>query len=297
MYSSIQTSTLAGYIAENANVNWEAGEIPTCPIPVFTKGMEANAYFFGHPEWGRDYFENDHRDQVFGERWQAAMGSWDDKIVVDVGCGPGNVFATVGGSPKLLIGVDISLGALKMARDIGYTPIIADAHNLPFIDGFADIVVASATLHHCDDMGRVLAQAARLVRPGGILVTDLDPQVTAWNLKGLGLLLRNIRYPIYRLLGYQYYISPDKRDARRDTEIHNKQPGDGITPELYHQVLEPMGFTIRVLPHNHDVGAEILNGSYGKATWRIRLTQFLSGINPNSIEAAQSILCIAKRQG
>ncbi len=27
---------------------------------------------------------------------------------VDIGCGPGNLYATLGGSPKLLIGVDIS---------------------------------------------------------------------------------------------------------------------------------------------------------------------------------------------
>jgi SAM-dependent methyltransferase len=62
----------------------------------------------------------------------------------------------------------------------------------PFVDAFADLVVLNATLHHCDDMAKVLAEAARLVRPGGMLVTDNDPQVTAWNWKGLGLLLRKI---------------------------------------------------------------------------------------------------------
>ncbi|GAX44085.1 type 11 methyltransferase [Tolypothrix sp. NIES-4075] len=59
---------------------------------------------------------------------------------------------------------------------------------------FADIVVANATVNHCDDMGRILREAARLVRPGGLLFTDQDPQRSAWNFKGFGLFLRDIRY-------------------------------------------------------------------------------------------------------
>ena len=62
-----------------------------------------------------------------------------------------------------------------MAREVGYTTILADAHHLPFVDGFADIVVANATVHHCDDMSRILTEAARLVRPGGLLFTDHIP--------------------------------------------------------------------------------------------------------------------------
>lgn len=149
-------SRLKPYLASDKIVNSQSGEIPTCPISVFTKGMHANSYFFGHPEWGKEYFETAHRSKPFKERWNAVMGSWDDKIIVDIGCGPGNVYATVGGSPKLLIGVDISVGALKIAREVGYAPILADAHHLPFVNGFADIVVANATIHHCDDMGRIL---------------------------------------------------------------------------------------------------------------------------------------------
>ena len=88
-------------------------------------------------------------------------------MVVDIGCGPGNVHASLKCSPQLLIGVDVSANALAMAERLGYTPLLADAHALPLVDQFADYVVLNATLHHCDDMTRVLAEAARLVRPGG----------------------------------------------------------------------------------------------------------------------------------
>ncbi len=289
-------SRLKPYLASDAIVDWEAGEIPSCPIPVFTKGMHANSYFFGHPKWAKEYFETDHRTEPFKERWQAVMGSWDDKIVVDIGCGPGNVYATLGGSPKLLIGVDVSPGGLKMAREVGYTPILADAHHLPFINGFADIVVANATVHHCDDMGRILREAGRLVRPGGLLFTDQDPQVSAWNLKGLGLFIRDIRYPLYRLLGSKHYIDYEVRQARWKTEIHNQRPGDGITPEVYYDALQPLGFEVKLYPHSHDLGAEVLEGKNGKNSWRLRLSQRFSGINPDTPEAAQSIMCIARRR-
>lgn len=289
-------SRLKPYLASNAIVDWQTGEIPSCPIPVFTKGMHANSYFFGHPKWGKEYFEDSHRSEPFQERWNAVMGSWDDKIVVDIGCGPGNVYATVGGSPKLLIGVDVSPGALQMAAEVGYTPILADAHHLPFADGFADIVVANATVHHCDDMSRILTEAARLVRPGGLLFTDQDTQLTAWNFKGMGLFLRDIRFPLYRLLGSKHHIPYEERHARWKTEVHNQRPGDGITPEVYYKALEPLGFEVKLYPHNHNLGREVLEGNNGRSSWRLRLSQKLSGINPDSPEAAQSIMCIARRR-
>ncbi|MDY6899540.1 MAG: class I SAM-dependent methyltransferase [Cyanobacteriota bacterium] len=288
-------SRLKPYLASSAIVDWETEEFPICPIPVFTKGMQANSDFFGHPKWGKEYLETSHRSEPFQERWEVAMGSWDDKIIVDIGCGPGNVYATVGGKPKLLIGVDVSRNALKMASEVGYTPILADAHHLPFVDGFADIVVANATVHHCDDMSRILTEAARLVRPGGLLFTDQDPQRTAWDLKGVGLFIRDIRYPLYRLLRSKHYIPYDKRLARWKTEVQNQRPGDGITKDVYYKALEPLGFDVKLYPHSHDLGAEVLEGKNGRNSWRLRLSQRLSGMNPDTPEAAQSIMCIAKR--
>jgi len=288
-------SALHQYLAEGAIIDWKSEDIPMSAIPDYTPGMAANSYFFGHPVWGKEYFESEHRSAAFKERWLAAMGSWDGKIVVDVGCGPGNVYANLGGSPKILIGVDISLGALKNARQLGYTTLLADDHNIPFIDGFADIVIVNATLHHSDDMARVLAEAARLVRPGGLLVADQDPQLSAWKFKGLGLFLRNIRFPLYKLIGSKYYIPKDEWTARLATELHNHKSGDGVTPELYYQVLKPLGFIVELHPHNHDLGAEVMQGKFGRLPWRFRLSQWLSGINPNTREAAQSIMCIARK--
>ncbi len=287
-------SNLSQYIAEDVIVDWQAGDIPICSIPNFTPAMVANRTYFDSSEWAKGYFDACHRDAAFEGCWRAAMGSWDDKIVVDIGCGPGNLYATLGGSPRLLIGVDISRNALEMARKIGYTPILADAHNLPFIDNFADIVTLNATIHHCEDMPRVLAEAARLVRPGGLLITDHDPQHTAWNFQGVGMALYKIRVPIYRLMTGNSFMTKEEHTAMIASEIHH-QPGKGVTADLYHQTLEPLGFKVQLYPHNHTVGSEVLQGNYGRSNNKYRFGQWLSGINPNSRAAALSLMCIAKR--
>jgi len=293
--SSVALSILESYLSSDAEIFINEENLPACEIPSFSPSMEANSYFFGHPVWGEEYFETSHRHDKFRDRWQAATGSRDGKVVVDIGCGPGNLYATIGGSPKALIGVDISPGALKMAEKVGYIPLLADAQNLPLADGCADLVVANATIHHCDDMAKVLAEAARLVKPGGLLVTDKDAQSTALNLKGLGLFLREIRFFFYRIIRSKYYLSPEYRKARQATETHNQKPGDGITREVYSQILEPLGFKVKMFPHNHDLGVEVLEGKIGRMSWKRRLAQRLSGINPDTPEAAQSIMCIAER--
>ncbi len=258
--------------------------------------MLANASFFGDPEFGLKYFKLENSSQEFAKRWQAAVGNWDDKIVIDIGCGPGNVFAAVGGSPRTILGIDISHGALQHARQIGYTPLLADAHDLPLIEGCADIVTLNAVLHHCDDMAQVLAQAARLVRPGGLLITDEDPLCNTSTYQGLPLLVVEARkrFPMYWLPGRaDVYKSPHEIAWRLATEIHNAQPGDGVTPALYHDTLAPLGFTIELYPHYHNVGDELFRGEPGKLGFKDRLIEFLAGAD--APPPAQSIACIARK--
>src|SRR6185437_9681468 len=101
---------------------------------------EANRYYFNHPEWAGEYLTYCHRSDFFKNRWETAIGEIKDKIVVDIGCGPGNIFSTVTNKPKLLIGVDLAPTSLAFSKKAGYIPVLADADNLPFISGFADVV-------------------------------------------------------------------------------------------------------------------------------------------------------------
>jgi SAM-dependent methyltransferase len=292
-------SLLAPYLDDAVALTVTQDGILTAPMPHWTRGMKANRDFFNRSVWAAEYFAHENASPTFRQRYQALLGDWDGKVVVDLGCGPGNVFARLGGTPQLLIGVDIAVNALKMARQYGYVPLLADAHRVPLRDGCADIVIANAVLHHCDDMARVLAEAARLVKPGGLLVTDQDPQVSAWRFRGVGFLLHHAKYsplfPIFRWLVGRPLATWDQQMARFHTEIHNQWPGDGVEPGLYDRVLLPLGFKFQLFPHNHTVGAAVLDGEWGKAPRLIRWSQRLSGMNPDVRESAQSVMCVARR--
>ena len=206
------TKKLNAFIKVGALIDLSSA-IPTHSDLLWTPAIEANARYFNNPQWTTEYLNACHRSRAFKERWTAATGSWDGKVVVDIGCGPGNVFATLGGKPKMLIGVDVSAKSLEIAREAAYEVLLADAHDLPLASGIADIVVLNATLHHCDDMPAVLREAARLVAPDGVLVTDHDPQLSAWNFKGPGMFLWQLRLPVYRGLGIGFHRSSNSRLA------------------------------------------------------------------------------------
>ena len=185
--------------------------------------------------------------------------------MVDVGCGPGNLFVNLGGQPRALVGVDVARGSLECAARAGYIPLLADAHTLPLKSGIADVVALNATLHHCDDMRRVLAESARLVKPGGVLIADHDPQKSAYDFQLLGKLLWHMRVPLYRRADRGGHSARD--DEQRwaiASEIHH-QPGDGLTADFFRRVLEPLGFDVRLFAHNHRLGAEVLAGKRGRA--------------------------------
>jgi ubiquinone/menaquinone biosynthesis C-methylase UbiE len=299
--SSEDSSQLLQYLKPETILEHSSDGIFVVSIAAMTPGMQANSWFFSHPEWGPTYFESENNRSRIGERWRAATGSWDDKVVVDLGCGPGNLFRCVDGHPKLLIGVDISEGALLNARDLGYTPLLSDVHNMPLMSGFADLVTANATLHHVDDMATVLAEAARLVKPGGLLVTDEDPLKHDHQFSILGSLLRRVRsfIPFARVSNQSRrswkYSSFSQQACRRKTELHNRFLGDGITREMYFNVLEPMGFNVKLYPHGHVAKADVFKGSRGSNTAFIRMVQRASGIDPDKDDSQLSIMCVATR--
>lgn len=293
--ANAQLARLRPYLKPDACV-W-AGRFPQAPIARVSDGMRANMHYFSHADWMDNWLAEVHRYPQLRERWLGAAGTLDGKVMVDIGCGPGNLLATLGGSPRLAIGVDIAAGSLERAARVGYVPLLSDAHELPLAPAIADLVAINGSLHHCDDMARVLAEAARLVRPGGLLLTDHDPQQSAWNFRGAGLALWRLRLPLYRWLGRGGHCADgDEQQWALATELHHR-PGDGLSEALLRGVLEPRGWQVQVWPHNHDVGREVFDGQIGRPPLKIRVAQRLSGIDPRSPRGALSLFCVARAPG
>lgn len=111
--------------------------------------------------------------------WQAyvAPALPANGTVVDLGCGPGGLFAPLRQHhPQVrIIGVELQPAMLKAAHGAAHDHraeiVEADlAAPLPLPDASADAVVAAMVLHELPDPTPVLAEAFRILRPGGVLL-------------------------------------------------------------------------------------------------------------------------------
>ena len=102
--------------------------------------------------------------------------------VLDVGCGTGFVTRAAAALPGVVkaVGVDLSPVLLSRARELslgieGVEFHEGDARSLPFEDRAFDVVVFHTTLTHVPDPGHALAEAFRVVKPGGrVTICDGD---------------------------------------------------------------------------------------------------------------------------
>ena len=92
-------------------------------------------------------------------------------VMLDVACGPGLVSAAAAARGARVAGVDFSPNMVTEARrrNPGLTFQEGDAEALPFADASFDAVVIGFGLHHFPLPGRAIAEARRVLRPGGRL--------------------------------------------------------------------------------------------------------------------------------
>jgi 2-polyprenyl-6-hydroxyphenyl methylase / 3-demethylubiquinone-9 3-methyltransferase len=95
-----------------------------------------------------------------------------DAVLVDLGCGGGLMAPHVARLGYRHVGVDLSATALPQALAHGVAAIRGDVRAVPLADGCADVVTAGEILEHVTDLPAAIAQACRLLRPGGLLVVD-----------------------------------------------------------------------------------------------------------------------------
>lgn len=91
-----------------------------------------------------------------------------DEPVLDVGCGDGH-FASITFPRPLDAGIDPGAAVLREARDRGAYHVLAQALGdaLPYAGGTFATVISNSVLEHIPDVDSVLAEIARVLRPGG----------------------------------------------------------------------------------------------------------------------------------
>jgi septum formation protein len=113
-------------------------------------------------------------------RAQAAAEAVDSLLpkggrVLELAVGTGIVGAELVARGNLVHGVDVSTAMLRQARiRLPGHVAAATATELPIADRRCDAVVAIWLLHLLDDSEPVIAEVARVLRPGGVFVTTTD---------------------------------------------------------------------------------------------------------------------------
>ncbi|MGI8829664.1 MAG: class I SAM-dependent methyltransferase [Candidatus Limnocylindria bacterium] len=92
-------------------------------------------------------------------------------LTLDIGCGEGRLPRDLKAREYEVIGVDASPTLIEHAReaDPGGDYRVADAAHLPLADASVQLVTALLSLHDMDDMEGAVAEAARVLAPGGRL--------------------------------------------------------------------------------------------------------------------------------
>src|SRR3954452_21080198 len=101
---------------------------------------------------------------------------------IDVGSGTGRIVAELLRLGHSVIATDRSEAMLSVGRSRSESPpaVVGDLGRLPFADGSADLITCALALTHVQDLGPVLEGFARVLAPGGAVVTsDIPPMAAA----------------------------------------------------------------------------------------------------------------------
>jgi SAM-dependent methyltransferase len=118
-----------------------------------------------------------------------------------------------------LVGIDQSQAMVEIQRAQGIEARVGDVQDLPFADGEFDLVVAAWMLDHVADLDRGLAEIARVLRPGGVLVAATNSREHMQELWGLAQCERSAHARTFRSENgdaalRRHFAKVARRDAR-----------------------------------------------------------------------------------
>lgn len=138
----------------------------------------------------------------------------DEVRVLDIGCGGGFLANTLAARGFHVAGLDASESSLAVAaardetRSVRYE--VGDARSLPFRDETFDVACAMDFLEHVDEPERVIAEAARVLRPGGsFFFHTFNRTLLAWLfvIKGVEWFVKNTPRDLHTL---SLFLEPEE---------------------------------------------------------------------------------------
>lgn len=186
---------------------------------------------------GKDFDEYEKNPSIFEyERQNEITGvisktsEYRDKIL-DIGCGTGNILRLAKNYFRRCYGVDISkklLSELKH-RYSGFNLLCGEGMSLPYKDAQFDLVTLYGVMHHIVNHEDLLHEVHRILKKGGCIYIDHDPNYFFGRF-----------YHVYYKLRYMNRPGFGTDDAEM-SEYHHTHTG-GLNPLMIKKQLAQAGF-------------------------------------------------------
>jgi ubiquinone/menaquinone biosynthesis C-methylase UbiE len=132
--------------------------------------MSDNGLWDEHAQWWIDGFTNgvdpEYEEQIIPLALEELAGR---HIVLDVGCGDGQIARALAKQGSSVLGIDPTQLHIDIAKERagGPTYLLGSATQLPVPDASQDAVVACLVFEHIDEVDAAIAEVARVLKPGG----------------------------------------------------------------------------------------------------------------------------------
>lgn len=93
--------------------------------------------------------------------------------LLDIGAGRGSFVLRARASGFDAIGLEVEAGARTVWRDLGVPGVIGDGFHTPFRDGTFDLVRMKEVIEHVEEPLRLVREAHRILRPGGVFLAHV----------------------------------------------------------------------------------------------------------------------------
>jgi ubiquinone/menaquinone biosynthesis C-methylase UbiE len=134
--------------------------------------------------------------------------------ILECGCGTGLLlehFAKLGRSAK---GIDLSPGMLVKARERGLDVQEGSVTELPFADASFDVTCSFKVLAHVPQIGKALAEMARVTRPGGVILAEFYNPLS------------------FRSLAKRALPAGKISDKRKESEVYTRFDAPWVIPRI-----------------------------------------------------------------